>query len=154
METDPDPRQFRLGWPLVLCRPGSLEFGAQFLICFFSLIQRENWISRDFFCACLCASSFCQAFTLRSINYNHIQLQYLNPLDKDSVPLRSWHNPGPLRNPGSLCFSPPNIAQILKSTINLLSGHCPLVCMTSSYFLGKWSLIFLNEDICQLCVSI
>lgn len=37
--------------PHVPCRSSSLEFGAQFLNYFFSLIQRENWISRDFFCA-------------------------------------------------------------------------------------------------------
>ena len=108
------------------------EFETQFLNCVFSLIQRENWISRDFFCAeqfcksCLCTSSFCQAFSLRKINCNHIKL---NPLDKDSVPLRSWHNPGSLRNPGSLYVFP---------QIFLRFSNRPLICCQSTALWFVW----------------
>ena len=39
-------------------------------------------------------------------------------------------------------------------TINLLSGHCHLVCLKLTWFLDKLSLIFLNQEISQLCVSV
>ena len=42
----------------------------------------------------------------------------------------------------------------INLTINLLSGHCPFICVTSTYFLDKWTLIFLNQVIFQLCVSV
>ena len=163
METESDTRQFRLGWPHVLCNPWSLEFGAQFLTCFFSLIQRENWISIYFFCSeqfcksCLCTSSFCQPFSLRRIKYKHIQLQ------ETSEPLRQGillllaadviQDPKVILE--AFAFFPKYCSDSqINLTINLLSGYCPLVCMTSTYILGKWSLIFVNKDICQLCMSV
>ena len=162
METDPDPRQLRLGWPHVLCRPCSLEFGAQFLTCFFGLIQREKWISRDFFCpaqfckSCICIGSFCQPFILRRINCNHIQLQEASqPLREGILLLLAADiTQDPKEILEAFAFSPKYCSDSqINLTINL-SGHCPLVYMTSTYFLDKWSLVFLNQDICQFCISV
>ena len=54
-----------------------------------------------------------------------------------------------------LLFSPKYCSDCqINLTINLLSGNCHVVCMMSTYFLDKRSLIFLNQDISQLCVSV
>ena len=54
-----------------------------------------------------------------------------------------------------LLFSPKYCSDCqINLTINLLSGHCHVVCMMSTYFLDKCSLIFLNQDLSQLYVSV
>ena len=78
-------------------------------------------------------------------------LQY--PLFSDTTSTCLVHNP--LKFWRHLLFS-----QILlrfyqnNLTINLLSGHCHLVCLTLTCFLDKLTFIFLNQGICPLCISV
>ena len=126
------------------------------------VVPKVKLVSRDCFCAeqfcksCFCSSSFCQPSTLRT-NHNHSQLL------EASQPLRQ----GILfLSAADIIQSPKEILKVfsffpkycsdsqINLTINLWPGLCPLVCMTSPYFLDKCSFIFCNQDISQLCVSV
>ena len=138
----------------MLCRLRSLEFGALFLACFFSLTKDKTGFLEIFFCAeqfcksCFYTSSFCQPSTLRT-NHNHSQLL------EASQPLRQ----GILfLSAADIIQSPKEILKVfsffpkycsdsqINLTFNLWSGLCPLVCIMSPYFLDKCSFIFCNQD--------
>ena len=62
----------------------------------------------------------------------------------------------PKEIPEAFTFFPPKYCSDcqINLIINSLSGHCHVVCMMSTYFLDKCSLICLNQDISQLCISV
>ena len=140
--TDSDPRQLDWASPCALqAEITGIQSSISYLL--LSLYQRENWISRDFFCAeqfcksCFFTGSFCQPSILRRINHNHSQLL------KASQPLRQGilfllaadiiQDPKEILK--AFSFFPKYCADSqINLTFNLWSGLCPLVCMMSAYF--------------------